>query len=209
MKPLAQLSRHVPDAFALQELMNAVEKKYTVQDAPAQVRTLNFYDSFDWRLYTAGLLCFEQDGRLRLSDLIGQEIVPSLVIPGETPGFCRHLPDSALQKKIAPVLEMRTLLLQSSFTLTTRRLRILNKEKKTVAILVPAELSAGDEQPVCSVRLHAVRGYEKWFQRLQQDLENIGRSQPGTKEQELKTALAIKGRKPQEYSSKFNVVLQP
>ncbi|WPD21068.1 MAG: CHAD domain-containing protein [Candidatus Electrothrix scaldis] len=209
MKPLAQLSRQVPDSSALQELVHALEKKYTVQDTPSQAHTLNFYDSYDWRLYSAGYLCFEKGGRLHLSDLAGQELVPSLAISGKNPGFCQHLPESALQKKIAPVLEMRTLLSQSSFTQTTRKLRVLNKDKKTVAILVQVELSVGEEQTACSVQLHEVRGYEKWFQRLEQDLEKFGQPQTCTREQDLKTALAAKGRVPQDYSSKFNVILQP
>ncbi|RWX50495.1 hypothetical protein VU01_13104, partial [Candidatus Electrothrix marina] len=188
MKPLAQLSRQLPDTSALQELADELEKKYTVQDAPPQTTSLSFYDSFDWRLYSDGLLCFRQGDRLFLTDLIGHEIVPSLPISGEAPGFCRHLPDSALKRKLAPVLEMRTLLLQSSFSRTTRQLRILNKDKKTVATLILSELNGETDLPVCSVQLHEVRGYEKWFQRLELDLKKFGTPLPCTREQDLKTA---------------------
>lgn len=218
MKPLAQLSRQLPDPSALQELTDELEKKYTVQDTPSQTTSLSFYDSFDWRLYADGLLCFAQDNRLLLTDFNGRELVPSLPISGETPGFCRHLPDSALKQKLAPVLEMRTLLPQSSFSQTTRQIRILNKDEKTVAAFILSELRTengkseeGEEgdQPICSVQLHEVRGYEKWFQRLDRELEKFGSPQPCTKEQELKIALAAKGRAPQDYSSKFSVALQP
>ncbi|MCI5139992.1 MAG: hypothetical protein D3922_16640, partial [Candidatus Electrothrix sp. AR1] len=87
MKPLAQLSRQLPDPSALQELADELEKKYTVQDAPPQTTSLSFYDSFDWRLYAKGLLCFEQDNRLSLTDLLGCELVPSLPSSGEALGF--------------------------------------------------------------------------------------------------------------------------
>ena len=68
MKPLAQLSKQLPAPATLQELADELEKKYTVQDAPAQTTTLHFYDSFDWRLYSNALLCFEQDNGLHLTD---------------------------------------------------------------------------------------------------------------------------------------------
>lgn len=177
--------------------------------------TLRFYDSFDWRLYCANLLCFEQAGRLYLTDLIGRELVPSLpisAISGKAVGFCQHLPQSALRQKITPVLEMRTLLLQSHFSQTTRQLRILNKDEKTVATLILAEQSpesGAAEQPICSVQLHEVRGYGKWLQRLEQDLETFGNPQPCTREQDLKAALAANKRAPQDYSSKFSIALQP
>ncbi|RWX44425.1 CHAD domain-containing protein [Candidatus Electrothrix aarhusensis] len=211
MKPLAQLSRQLPAPATLQELADELGKKYTVQDAPAQTTTLHFYDSFDWRLYSNALLCFEQNNGLHLTDPVGRDLVPSLPISGEAPGFYWQLPDSALKQKLAPVLEMRTLLLQSSFSQTTRQLRILNKDEKTVATLILSELrveTGESDQPICSVQLHQVRGYEKWFQRLEQDLEAFGSPQPCTKEQDLKTALAAKGRSPQDYSSKFSVTLK-
>ncbi|CAK8716333.1 CHAD domain-containing protein [Candidatus Electrothrix laxa] len=212
MKPLARLSRQLPDSSALQELADELEKKYTVQDALPQTTSLNFYDSFDWRLYAKGFLCFEQNDRLSLADLIGRELVPALSISGEAPGFSQHLPDSALKQQLAPVLEMRTLLLQSSFSQTTRQLRILNKDEKTVATVVLSELRVENgeiDQPICSVQLHEVRGYEKWFQRLERELEEFGTPLPCTREQDLKTALAAKGRTPQDYSSKFSVALKP
>ncbi|MCI5211806.1 MAG: CHAD domain-containing protein, partial [Candidatus Electrothrix sp. ATG2] len=208
MKPLAQLSRKMPDASALQEMANKLEKKYTFQDAPPRTVSLSFYDSFDWRLYSDGLLCFQQGNRLFLTDMMGRELVPSILSFGQAPGFCWNLPDSALKQKLASVLEMRTLLLQTSFSRTTRQLRVLNKDEKTVAMLMFSELIAENGQLVCSVHLHEVRSYGKWFQRLKQDLEKFGSPQPCTREHDLKTTLALQGRTPQDYSSKFTVTLK-
>ncbi|MGB5686853.1 MAG: CHAD domain-containing protein [Candidatus Electrothrix sp.] len=215
MKPLARLSRQLSDPSALQELADELEKEYTTQEAPPQTTSLRFYDSFDWRLYAKGFLCFEQGDRLSLTDLTGHELAPSLPRSEKVPGFCRDVPDSALKRTLAPVLEMRTLLLQSSFSQTTRQLRILNKDKKTTATVTLSELTGETEengeidQPICSVQLHEVRGYEKWFQRLECALEKVGTPIPCTREQDLKTALAAKGRLPEDYSSKFSVPLKP
>ncbi|MCP4683346.1 MAG: CHAD domain-containing protein [Desulfobacterales bacterium] len=212
MKPLAQLSRQLPDPAALQELADGLEKKYTVQDAPAQTTNLCFYDSFDWRLYAAQILCFEQDNRLHLTDLTGRELTPSVPLSAEKIDFHHKLPASALRQTIAPVLEMRTLLLQSYFFQTNQRLRILNKDEKTVVMVTLSEMRGErgiNDKPICSIQLHEVRGYEKWFQRLAQDLDGCGHDQPCTKEQDLKNALAITGRCPKDYSSKFAVALRP
>ncbi|MCI5136639.1 MAG: hypothetical protein D3920_16585, partial [Candidatus Electrothrix sp. AW2] len=83
MKPLAQLSRQLPDPATLEELANKLKQKYTVQDTPTQTTNLNFYDSFDWRLYSKDILCFEQHNRLYLTDLIGCELTPSLPLAGK------------------------------------------------------------------------------------------------------------------------------
>ncbi|MCW5213406.1 hypothetical protein VU04_10910, partial [Desulfobulbus sp. TB] len=189
MKPLAQLSRQLPAPATLEELANKLKQKYTVQDTPAQITNVSFYDSFDWRLYSKDILCFEQHNRLYLTDLVGCEVAPSLPLSRKAIGFHQHLPISALQQKIKPLLEMRTLLLQSSFSQTTWQFRILNKDKKTVVMITFSERhEAGqedkqqDEQPICSVRLQEVRGYEKWFQRLEQDLKKFGTPMPCTKE---------------------------
>lgn len=212
MKPLAQLSRQLPDPAALQELADELENKYTVQDTPAQTTNLCFYDSFDWRLYTAQLLCFTQNNRLYLTDLTGREVTPPIPITAEKIDFHYKLPASALRKTIAPILEMRTLLLQSCFFQTNQRLRILNKDEKTVVMVTLSQMrgeQGENDEPICSVQLHEVRGYEKWFQRLTQDLDSRGHDQPCTKEQDLKNALAITGRRPKDYSSKMAVTLQP
>ncbi|WYD79907.1 MAG: CHAD domain-containing protein [Candidatus Electrothrix gigas] len=222
MKPLAQLSRQLPDPATLEELANKLKQKYTVQDTPTQTTNRNFYDSFDWRLYSKDILCFEQHNRLYLTDLIGCELTPSLPLAGKKIRFHQELPVSALQEKIKPLLEMRALLLQSSFSQTTWQLRILNKDEKTVVMITCSErYEAGqqdkqneqneqqDEQPICSVRLQEVRGYEKWFQRVEQDLQEFGIPMPCTKEQELRIALAGKGRTPKDYTSKFSVMLKP
>ncbi len=212
MKPLAQLSRQLPDPAALQELVDELEKKHTVQDAPAQTTNLCFYDSFDWRLYAAQFLCFEQGNQLYLTDLTGRELSPPVPLSGEKIDFHHNLPVSALRQEIAPVLEMRTLLLQSCFFQSNQRLRILNKDEKTVAMVTLSELrgeQGKNDQPICSVQLHEVRGYEKWFQRLEQDLKTFGTPQACSKEQDLKNALAIRGQVPKNYSSKFAVTLQP
>jgi CHAD domain-containing protein len=212
MKPLAQLSRQLSDPAALQELADELENKYSIQDTPAQTSNLCFYDSFDWRLYAAQFLCFEQNNRLYLTDLTGRELTPPVPLSGEKTGFHHNLPASSLRKKIAPVLEVRTLLLQSCFFQTNQRLRILNKDEKTVVMVTLSQMrgeQGKNDQPICSVQLHEVRGYEKWFQRLAQDLEAYGHGQPCSKEQDLKNALAITGRCPRDYSSKFAVTLEP
>ncbi|MCI5149207.1 MAG: hypothetical protein D3916_07450, partial [Candidatus Electrothrix sp. MAN1_4] len=194
MKPLAQLSWQLPDPTALQEQADALKEKYSVQNTPAQTTSLRFYDSFDWRLYSDNLLCFEQGNKLYLTDLAGRELTPCLPLVGQEIGFPQNLPSSSLRQKVAPVLEMRTLLLQSSFMQTSQQICVLNKDEKTVARITLSELhreTTRNEHPICSIQLHQVRGYDKWFQRLEQDLKKLGTAQPCTKEQDLKNALAM------------------
>ena len=75
--------------------------------------TLRFYDSFDWRLYAAGLrlLRVEAGGQalLRLRPAVGDEIIDSVEVESE-PDWPAALPQGLLRDRVVACLDMRVLL---------------------------------------------------------------------------------------------------
>jgi CHAD domain-containing protein len=209
MKPPAQLARKLADASALRETADKLGKKYSLKEQPPKTEAVSFFDSFDWRLYAAGLLCFLRNDTLHLTDYADRDIAAPIPMQGQSPGFPHQLPESELRQKLTDLLEMRILLRQGGFSGTVTELRVLNKDEKTVAVLVLTEFFPEKGEPVFSVQLHEVRGYQKWFLKLSRDLEKFGEPQPCTNRHLLKTVLAAAGRVPQDYTSKFSVPLEP
>ncbi|MCI5221927.1 MAG: CHAD domain-containing protein [Candidatus Electrothrix sp. AR4] len=209
MKSLSRLSRNLSDTLASQEILDSFKKKYSLKESPPQITQVTFFDSFDWRLYNNNRLCFLEDNRFHLTDFTGREIVAPLPLKGYPPDFCHKLPESFLKTKLSGILEMRALLLQSTYFQTTKELCILNKDEKTVAVIRLIELFSDTDCPLCSVQLHEIRGYHKWFVRLRRALEKYGDPQPCTLKHTLQTVLAVVHRSPKEYSSKLSVALEP
>ncbi|XOF33737.1 MAG: CHAD domain-containing protein [Candidatus Electrothrix sp. YB6] len=209
MKLPAQLARKLADASALREIADKLGKKYSLKEQLSKTEAVSFFDSFDWRLYAGGLLCFLRNDMLHLTDYADREVTAPIPMQGQPPGFPHQLPESELRQKLTGLLEMRTLLRQGGFSRTVTELRVLNKDEKTVAVLVLTEFSPENGESVFSVQLYEVRGYQKWFLKLSRDLEKFGTPQPCTNRHLLKIVLAATGRVPQDYSSKFSVPLEP
>ena len=209
MLPLAQLSLDLPDTISTREIVIYLDGKYTLNDFSSQTTDVTFFDSFDWRLYEKNRLCYLQDKTLYLTGFSDRQQVPPLPLAGRPHRFWWQFPQSDMKQALAGILDMRALLPHTSFSQATRELRITNKDEKIVAIVFLIELDLGTGKNIHSVRLHEVRGYHKWFLKLNRDLSGFGETRPDTRVQTLKAAMAAVGRVPMDYSSGFSVPLTP
>ncbi len=212
-QPLAQLSKNLPETLASGEVTDYLKEKYSLKEFPIETSNVSFFDSFDWRLYQKKILCFLEGGALHLTDFLDQETVSPLPFQVDPPGFWRQFPESSLKQALSGILEMRTLLQQAAFSKTTTELRILNKEEKTVAVILLTELFPDtaknkESDPIRSVQLSEIRGYQKWFLKLSRDLKQFGSPQPCTNKYTLQTVLASADRIPQDYSSGLSINLK-
>ncbi|MCI5144049.1 MAG: CHAD domain-containing protein [Candidatus Electrothrix sp. AR3] len=209
MEPLAQLSWNLPSLPALEEAADALRKQYTLSELPAQTTQRTFVDSFDWRLYQQNRLCFFEDKNLFLIDFSNRVRATPLPIEGHLQRFWQQLPLSPIREALADILEMRAFLPQAECIETSRELRVLNKEEKIVARLFLLEIDSGVGSSIYSIQLHEVRGYQKWFFKINNTLEKFGKPQPCTTKHLLQTLLAHRERVPLDYSSKLTVKLKP
>jgi hypothetical protein len=99
------------NAEGLAEILRGHGIRLSLQPAAATERT--FYDTFDWRLYAAGLVLFldrsKEHARLHLRALAsGLDVVS--VERADVPAFAHELPAGALRDRLLPLAGTRRLL---------------------------------------------------------------------------------------------------
>ena len=169
------------------------------------------YDTFDWRLYNRTLMLRRSGNTFMLAPLEGGEILVGEV-DGQLPSFSWEFPAGDLQAKLEPILQERALLELARVQVEETSIRILNKEEKTVARLIYAEICAdrsnGNELPVSYLSLQALRGYDKQARRVG-DLFGFAETVSSLEAGILGDALEGAGVVPNNYSSQLEVQLDP
>jgi CHAD domain-containing protein len=199
---------------------------------PCSIRR-TWLDTFDWRLYRAGLT-LERTGRprgpaeYRLTGRDGELIAAQPATPATTaasattPAGSRSprtaqqswllsaLPEGPLREQLAPVVGVRALLPVARAVSTARQLRVLNDDDKTVARVTVDQMAPGPRAPGLPPRLiiTPLRGYLSQADRLAELLtaaDGVTEASTGPLEQ----ALAAAGRHPGDYTGKVSVRLDP
>jgi CHAD domain-containing protein len=216
----ARLREFVADTPAeedstLAAAQNALSQAFTVAQQPGVpgggTHRRTWLDTFDWRLYKAGLtLRFEQarlGGRLLLSKADGTPQAEQLVTRWpRRPGLAEDLPDGPVRDGILVLTSPRALLPIVKAVSTVSVTRLLNADGKTVARLVTERVTvtsaAADITAELPPRLAVteVRGYPGQARRAAALLAGV----PGVSQasQGLFTAaLTALGRHPADYTS--------
>jgi CHAD domain-containing protein len=196
MRPVVRPGFVVADGAAhdIEELTAGVREALSTAFATAVVPgrrrlTRTWLDTFDWRLYRAGLTLEFRGDELILGDLV-QHV--SGWRPSRT-GAVR-LPDGPIADRIAALIAPRALLVVATRRSTHVTLALLNADAKTVARV---ELDVPDGQPG-RLAVTEVRGYATQADRAAQLLATTPDIAPATQ-----TALeAAAVRRPGEYTGK-------
>jgi CHAD domain-containing protein len=205
--------------FDLTAVRSALSQAFTVREEPGAagsgMHRRTWLDTFDWRLYKAGLtLHFEQarrGGRLVLSKADGtpQAEQPVTRWP-RRPGLAEDLPPGPVRDRIAVLTSPRALLPIVKAVSTVTVTRLLNPDGKTVARLVtdhvtvtaPTGNTAGGTTAELPPRLAvaAVRGYPSQAAKAAGLLAGV----PGVShasQSVFTAALTALGRHPADYTS--------
>jgi CHAD domain-containing protein len=180
-------------------------------------------DTFDWRLYRAGLTLEEVSSRAR-SDitLTGRDgtVIAAEQIgvrpPGQAarpkwPGRLDTLPPGPLREHLGPVVGVRALAPVAKAVSVLREQAVLNSDDKTVARVTVDRMTVSYPSPAtppARLTVTALRGYQPQALRLAEALS----AAPGvasTAQTALEAALSAAGRRPGDYSSKIDVELTP
>ncbi|MGH8933175.1 MAG: CHAD domain-containing protein [Egibacteraceae bacterium] len=201
----------LPDGLRLDEVVRGVAGgKAFAQDRERTVER-TYYDTFDWRLYRAGLVLAHDvaagEAWLEAARLSSGE--PAGRVPiAKVPRFASDLPDGELQRDLAPVVDVRALLPLVTTSSHVRVGRILDADSQTV-LSIEEEAVRSPESPGGAdlgrrLRLFPQKGRPKplrrWLSKLRDDFGLV----PG--EDDLyRRALSSVGRRPGDYSSKLTV----
>lgn len=182
---------------------------YALEAAGEEKTRLRLLDSFDWRLYAAGMLLVEErTGRRTKLEWLGPRRGERMtaVVP-RCPRFAWDLPaEHPLRAMLEPVLSVRALLPYAEAEIGRESWNVLNRDGKTVLRLQLENLESGGEQ-LRLLRVRRIRGYPKPFARARRVLEET--SKP-IQEPELAERLArLAGRQPLDYSGKVHLSLRP
>ena len=206
----------IPDGMDIEDLQARLQEASRIHTEPVHSVRRTFYDSFDWRLFHAGMvLQTDRDGnswQLQWRPHNGRSQPASLTLPGE-PHFARDIPAGPLRSELEAVLEMRELVPLLTITSKVHTLRILNRDEKTVArvLLEENRMPRRKASHASGIGNRAivlpVRGYQKAANKLIRILEAQGLA--AATQDPLLHALAVSGQEPGNYSSKLNLQLEP
>uniref|UniRef100_UPI00405696D4 CHAD domain-containing protein n=1 Tax=Candidatus Electronema sp. TaxID=2698783 RepID=UPI00405696D4 len=196
---------HLPwlKSSSLPELTAWLGKKYALTQSPPYSRQLVFWDSFDWRLWRHGLVCFTEERLLHLADFNGKAAAEPLPLAAEPPSSWQELPDSELRQNLAALLQTRALLRQGEFSGTASSLSLMSWKGKTAALALLTETEQG-----CLLEFRAAPGAGRAFQRLARRLKrHCGSLRQAAAKEQLEAALANTGQLPG--GSQFAPQLEP
>jgi CHAD domain-containing protein len=189
-------------------------------DAAAGDRRTSWFDTFDWRLYKAGLALEYAPGRggseLRLAIAGNKEIVDADVTQPVTgwqagrPHLLADLAGGAVSARIGGLIAPRALVPVAAASTATTVYRLLNGDRKTVARLLvsrPRLVSAHQQAPLAPrLAIAEVRGYQAQARRAAGVIAAVP-SVSTTTEPLFAEALRALGRRPGDYSNKVDAVI--
>ncbi|MCF7971719.1 MAG: CHAD domain-containing protein [Methylococcaceae bacterium] len=197
----------LPEHMAADNFLSTLSKKIDFQIASEHYAIKTFYDSFDWRLYNADILCeLNQSKTASHISLIDRNSGDCLALENQqdVPSFSHQFKDGRLKTKLDSLLEMRALLPLCQLPHQVFHINVLNKDKKTIVRIKLEEY----EDLASRISLQPLKGYEKAVARISLLLEKSFELTP-TQGSILNSALKLQGRKAKDYSSKLAIKLDP
>jgi CHAD domain-containing protein len=196
---------HLPPEFDETSLVAGLEGSHELVFAPDSTLTAIPLDTFDWRLYKAGLVLVEERGRDRRLVLSESGREPYSIVVRSTPITAADLPAGHLADKARPLMEIRALVPIGAAHVKRSEGRIQNTEGEMVARLrfETVEPLDRDGNPTSATDTLEIRGGT-----AAADLSHTC-GLCAIAEYDLEAVAAASGRTPGDYSSKFRVDLDP
>lgn len=200
----------VPENLSRSALEAALAEHYEVEAMPEYRATVTYVDTFDWRLYQAGMLLhmhrrswslYEKGGELTLLKQ-GPLCKKSCMVDA--------FPEGVMRAALEPVLGIRALLPLAEVELHGRQLHLRNSDGKIVLRLVlEQQCLPGDEQLFRMARVFPLRGYDEELAAVRAILQDEGIVEPVSPLAGFEAGCLAAGRRPLDYSSKFALELEP
>ncbi len=197
----------LPENLTATKFLKKLAKKIEVEITSQQYTIKSFYDSFDWRLYGADIVCEFNHSRItsqlnlinrKTGELIAQEKMQDI------PAFSKDFPKGRLKTLLEQKLEMRALLPICQLPYEAYCINILNKDRKIVLRLQIDE----HEFLTNTINLLPLKGYEKATKSISYLMKNIFCLKP-IDSTVINSALKQQKRKAKDYSSKLTIKLKP
>ncbi|MBO0880855.1 MAG: CHAD domain-containing protein, partial [Mycobacterium sp.] len=178
--------------------------KFVVAPGPERTVSHTWFDTFDWRLHTAGIsLEYVDDGPLTAQLPDGTRVAGPRPA-GDGPLQVDDLPAGRLREALRPIVAPRALLPVVTLRRTACESRVLNTDEKTVARL----LTESDDDGTSQLQVQPLRGYDTAGDRIARQLARIhGLTAVTTRTYD--SALAHASRKPSDYNNGHVAQVRP
>ena len=204
----------IPEGTEDDSVLEALVESFDLTEGSTSSHKVVWHETFDWRLYRAGLRLTTESGPT--TALVLRDAERKLLHRGPVPrrvGFTEDLSEGSLRKTLGPVLSMRTLLPLATLESKNREFQVLDRETKTVARLAlrrsQARGTKGEWKRIPAIlELRSVVGYDRRFHEVADFLGKVLGLQtlPGD---EFSRVLDVLDRTPADYSSKVKITLDP
>lgn len=195
------------------QILHNLEQNFVVEEKDSQMVKESYFDTFDWNLFSRDIILLRQGSRLHLHGRIKMQCADKAVV--RIPHFFHwDLSDDSFREALKPLADIRALCQIVHITGVRHHYDVLNKDRKTVLRIFKEELTvrANEDDPRSVslhllLRIHPIRGYEKPYRKVMSSLSGDDLELLPNRRAYLKFLLATLGRKPMDYSSKFNLSL--
>jgi len=189
-----------PAHLTLEQLIAQLDSDIDCQSVATQSHLKTYYDSFDWRLYSSGMVCQFIPPDLTLKTVKNDTFIAGTKLK-KVPKFSDQFKPDKIRDLLEPILEMRALLPVCTVAYQHHQFNIINEDGKTVVRLFVDEY----EHLAPRIFLQSLKGYDHAAESLIKHLAALGLSE--TTEPVLLDALEQQGRSVNDYSSKLAISL--
>ena len=200
----------IPEALERSQLETALAQQFDVEAMPEYGAIVTYMDTFDWRLYQAGMLLHVHRRSWTLYEKTGELVLLKGGPNCKKSCMAEAFPEGPMRAALAPVAGIRALLPLAEVELHGRQLHLRNTDGKIVLRLVLEEQRLpGENQAFRMARVFPLRGYEEELKAVQALFQTQSIVQPVSPLVGFEAGCLAVGRKPLDYSSKLVLELEP
>ena len=209
MQPLQQQVWILPEQCTLRSFYDALAGVFQLQAGAGQRGKRSWFDTHDWRLFRKKRLLVRERTQWELLDFAGNRL-HTLSSRKKSFRYSWHFPDSSLRSALTGPLDVRALVEVGAEDFEFSEVHILNQDKKIVVFMkLQQSTSQNSDRQLLSVQLQEVRGYGKKYKQVAAFIRRFGGMEQVDAADMLRFAVQGSGREPLDYSSGYNVPLEP
>lgn len=200
-----------PPSINPSDFLSELKNLYSLQSEKPIEDQYSYFDTFDWRLFKAGLCLININKTFQLSNFKSEISIGQLTWRRKTfPKFWWDFPEWGQKDRLKSLLDVRALQPLVEFKKQRQLVRILNEDEKTVLKLEiervePVKKNLISELPSL-LKIQPIRGYRKEAKDFRSFLKKL--ELEFIPESEFEIIVKSVGLNPGDYSSKLTIQLE-
>ncbi len=210
MLPIRKRQYVIGEKDNVDDILENLRHKHQLHEIKGESGIHHYYDTFDWRLYRKKMLFTVSGNRAHLRTFSGKTRSSAGSEKRERL-FCWDFEEPLMNGFLKKYIDMRALCPLFSLVYDSRKFKVLNRDRKTVAWVRATcrkarcgPVETGLPQLLC---VTSVRGYEKFHAKIIKSLDGHNLQPIVSDSEVIDRACGTCGRQPLDYGAKFYVRL--